>query len=215
MRGILYVEDYTDINILRAWAACLQHPAEKLLKTELMWKPAVFQAREGGTGGRGIKAQEHHEALQLVCDGLPGLALVDGDAHESIQDTEITGTGLQRLRWRRYEIESYLLHPDSLARFVQSVVGEKLANQHIEDMAAYMRSEFPPAVIAEPLGEHPFLSTTKARKHILPPLLEAAGIENLSYTRYHEIASLMNPEEIHPEVAEKLGAICRAFGVAT
>ena len=33
------------------------------------------------------------------------------------------------------------------------------------------------------------------------------------YTRYHEIAALMLPAEIHPEVAEKLDAICQAFGV--
>ena len=215
VRGILYVEDYTDKSILRAWAGCLQHPAEILLTTGLMWKPAVFQAREGGIGVRGIKAQDHYEALRLVRDGLPGLALIDGDAHEGFQDKEITGTGLQRLRWRRYEIESYLLHPDSLARFVESVVGKKLAKQHIEDMATYMRNEFPPAVTENPLGDHEFLRSAKARKHILPPLLEAAGIQNLSYTRYHEIASLMKPKEIHPEVVEKLDAICRAFGVET
>ena len=47
----------------------------------------------------------------------------------------------------------------------------------------------------------------------LPPLLEAAGIHDLPYTHYHEIAQVMLPEEIHPEVTEKLDAICRAFGV--
>ena len=43
--GVLYVEDYTDVNILRAWAARLGHRAENLLTTEVMWKPAVFQTR--------------------------------------------------------------------------------------------------------------------------------------------------------------------------
>ena len=216
-RGILYVEDYTDINILRAWAATLEHRAAGLLNTELMWKPLVFQAQEDrrGTkaGGRGIVARDHFEALQLVCEGLPGLELHDGDARPSVPDTEITGAGLQRLRWRRYEIESYLLHPDTLARFVEAVVGADSAAAHIEDMLRYWRDEFPPAVVRDPFGEHIILNRTKARREILPPLLDAAGLYGLPYTRYHEIAALMRPEEVHPEVVEKLDAICRAFGV--
>ena len=123
VRGILYVEGYTDIAILRAWAARLGHRAETLLTTELMWKPTVFQTRERGVDNPGIRSRDHFDALQLVRDHLPGLELVDGDAHQGIQSNAITGAGLQRLRWRRYEIESYLVHQDALARFVESIVG--------------------------------------------------------------------------------------------
>ena len=213
VRGVLYVEDYTDIAILRAWAARLGHHAETLLTTELMWKPVVFQTRQTGVGNPGIRARDHYDALQLVRDALPGLELVDGDAHQGIQGGAITGAGLQRLRWRRYEIESYLVHQDALARFVESIVGAESAAPHVDDMRAYMRREFPPGVINNPLGDHPFLNGTKARKEILPPVLNAAGIPELPYTRFHEIARVMLPEEIHPEVVEKLDAICRAFGV--
>ena len=217
VRGVLYVEDYTDINILRAWAATLEHRAAGLLNTELMWKPLVFQAQEDrrGTkaGGRGIVARDHFEALQLVREGLPGLELLDGDAHRNIPDTDITGAGLQRLRWRRYEIESYLVHPDALARFVESAVGADSAAAHVEDMLTYWRGAFPPDVVKAPLVDHEYLIEAKARTRLLPPLLEAAGLYGLPYTRYHEIAALMRPEEVHPEVVEKLDAICRAFGV--
>ena len=146
-------------------------------------------------------------------EDLPGLELVDGDARPDIRDSAITGAGLQRLRWRRYEVESYLVHPDSLVRFVESVVGTDSAGPHVEDMLAYWRDEFPPAVVREPLGDHEYLNVTKARTRLLPPLLEAAGLHDLPYTRYHEIAARMLPEEIHPEVVEKLDAVCRAFGV--
>ena len=210
VRGILYVEDYTDINILRAWAAILQHQATGLLNTELMWKPLVFQAQEGRPG---IRARDHFEALQLVREGLPGLELSDGDARPPVPDTEITGVGLQRLRWRRYEIESYLVHPDALARFVEAVVGTDSAAVHVEDMLACWRGAFPPDVVKAPLADHEYLIEAKARTRLIPPLLEAAGLHGLPYTRYHEIAALMLPEEIHPEVVEKLDAICRAFGV--
>ena len=213
VRGVLYVEDYTDINILRAWAERLGHRAETLLITELMWKPAIFQTRERGVHSSGIRARDHFDALRLLRDDLPGLELVDRDAHQGIQGGAITGTGLQRLRWRRYEIESYLLHPDSLARFVESVVGVQSAAPHVEDMLACMRREFPPGLIDDPFGDHFFLNRTKARSEILPPLFEAADIHGLPYTRYHEIAQVMLPEEVHLEGVEKLDAICRAFGV--
>ena len=209
IRGILYVEDYTDLNILRAWAKTLNHRAAGLLTNELMWKPVVFQVQEGRPG---IRARDHFEALQLVREDLPGLELLDGDAHRDVSNTDITGTGLQRLRWRRYEIESYLVHPDALANFVQAVVGVDYA-PHVDDMLDYMQRKFPPDVFDEPLGDHEFLNVTKARTRLIPPLLEAAGIHGLPYTRYDEIAAGMFPEEIHPEVVEKLDAICRAFGV--
>ena len=210
VRGVLYVEDYTDINILRAWATRLGHRAIDLLTTELLWKPVVFQAQEGRPG---IKARDHFAALQLVRDGLPGLEIRDGDALPVIPDTDITGTGLQRLRWRRYEIESYLFHPASLARFVGSLTEADVATTRVADMAAYLRREFPPGVVEDPLGEHEYLNVTKARTRLLPPLLAAAGIHDLPYTRYHEIAEQMDPGEIHPDVVEMLDAICRAFGV--
>ena len=209
-RGILYVEDYTDIDILRAWAARLGHRAERLLTTEVMWKPIVFQTREDGSG---IRARRHFDALQLVREDFPGLELVDGDAHSDIQDSAITGAGLQRLRWRRYEIESYLVHPDALARFVEAEVGADSVGPHVDDMLTYWYDNLPPAVAREPLGDDGYLDIIKARTQLLPSLLEAAGLHGLSYTRYHEIAVRMLPEEIHPEVYEKLDAICHAFGV--
>ncbi len=211
--GVLYLEDYTDIDILRSWAARLNHRAERLLTTEVMWKPTVFQTREHGIKSAGVRARDHFNALRLVREDLPGLELVDGDARPELQGTEITGVGLQRLRWRRYEIESYLVHPDSLVRFVETTVGTKAAVPHVEGMLAYWRDHFPPAVVRDPLGDHEFLNTTKARTRLLPPLLEAAGLSGLPYTRYGEIAAVMCRDEIHPEVIEKLDQICRAFGV--
>ncbi|MDE2975670.1 MAG: AAA family ATPase [Gemmatimonadota bacterium] len=213
VRGVLYVDDYTDIHILRALAARLDHRAGQLLTTEIMWKSAVFQTTDGAAGSRGIRAREHFKALHLVQGDLPGLELQDGDARPPLPETPVAGAGLQRLRWRRYEIESYLLHPDALARFVESAVGAGAAATHVEDMLAYWHDAFPPAVVKSPLGDHEYLNNTKARTKLLEPLLDAAGLHGLPYTRYHEIAETMQPEEIHPEVAEKLDQICLAFGV--
>jgi hypothetical protein len=206
--GVLYLEGHTDLEILRAFARVLNHPAEPLLTTRLFWKPTVADTQPGKPG---IKAREHYDALRLVRD-LPGLELVDGDSHAGIQSTPITGIGFQRRRWRRYEIESYLVHPAALARFVANLVGHAAAGPHVDDLNKYLRDNLPPAVMERPLEDHAFLNNTKARTEILPQALSAAGLPGLPYTRYHEIAAGMAIDEVHPEVRETLDAIVRAFG---
>lgn len=205
--GILYLEGHTDLEILLAFARVLHHPALDLLTTRLFWKPT---GADTAGGGPGVKAREHYDALRLVRD-IPALEIVDGDSHAGVQGTPMTGHGFQRARWRRHEIESYLVHPAALCRFVTRMVGEGAAAPHVAALMDYLTSELPPAIVARPLDDHPYLVTTKARKDILPPALNAAGLPNLPYSRYHEIAGDMLPDEIHPEITEKLDAIVAAF----
>ncbi len=206
--GVLYLEGHTDLEILRAFARALGHPAEALLTTNLFWKPTVADTQPGQPG---IKARDHYAALRLVRD-IPGLELIDGDSHEGVKSTAIVGAGLQCWRWKRYEIESYLIHPEVLARFVSATVGEAGSAQHVADLRTYLGDELPRGVLERPLGNHDYLNSTKARTQILPPALSAAGLPGLPYTRYHEIAALMRPEEVHPDVRETLDVIVRAFG---
>jgi hypothetical protein len=104
------------------------------------------------------------------------------------------------------------VHPAALVRFVASVVGPASAAPHVDDLSTYLRDNLPPAVMDRPLEDHAFLNNTKARTEILPQALSAAGLPGLPYTRYHEIASGMTVDEVHPEVRETLDAIVRAFG---
>jgi predicted ATPase len=208
--GVLYVEDYTDIAILREFARVLGHPAYETLTKALFWKKTVSEPR---TGAAGIRSRDHYEALQLVRPGLPGLELVDGDAHSAVQSTPISGAGLQRLRWRRYEVESYLLHPNAIARFIRGKVGTPLfASAHEADLHKHFEDNYPGAFLKDPFGDAPYLVGTKARTLLLPPALSAGGLPAFPYTRYHEIAAGMKPAEVHPEVTEKLDAIQKAFG---
>ena len=208
--GVLYVEGYTDLEILREWARVLNHPVYQALTTNLFWKQTVAETRPGA---RGVSARDHYDALKLVRDNLPGLQLIDGDAREEIQSTPITGQGFQRLRWKRYEIESYLMHPDAIARFVEQQVGTQAAQPHLEDLRKHFEESYPPAFLRDPFGDYPYLVSSKARTDLLPPALTAAGLPAVPYTRYHEIAAVMLPEEIHPEVKEKLDLIQKAFNL--
>lgn len=80
-----------------------------------------------------------------------------------------------------------------------------------------MEETFTPAFLQDPFKPNPlvdaYLQQRKARTEIIPPILAAAGLHGFHYTRFNEIASVMLPEEIHPEVIEKLDAIQRAFGL--
>lgn len=205
--GVLYTEGHTDLALLRAWSKVLDHPVKGFLESQsLLWKPLLWERREGAPG---IKASDHYQAVQLIRPDIPALILIDGDGRSRAPNTPLTGQGLQRLSWRRYEIESYLFHPQAIARFVEKMLGANPANT--EALHAYLRDAFPAAMIARPLEDHPWLLDTKARTNLLPPILSAAGVHGLEYTEYHRIAEAMLPEEIHPEVREKLDAIVQAF----
>lgn len=205
--GILYLEGHTDLDILRTWAKALDHPSADLLK-QVFWKPTVWETR---TGADGIRAGDHYDALKLVRDDLPGLVLLDGDTRAP--STPITGEGLQRLRWSRYEIESYLLHPEALKRFIGQKVGIDAAAPYLEDLQRHFEETYPPAFLKNPLKDTPYLKNTKARTDLLPPALEAGGLPGFHYTSFYEIAAVMQPKEIHPEVVEKLDQIMEAFGL--
>jgi hypothetical protein len=68
-----------------------------------------------------------------------------------------------------------------------------------------------PGVTEDPLGEHLILEGVKASDRIIPAILNAAGIHGIEKREFYRIAALMLPEEIHPEVIEKLDAIQKAF----
>ncbi len=212
--GVLYVEDYTDLEILRAWAKTLDHLAWPLLTTRLYWHKSVSDARRGG---QGTSSRDHYGTLQLIRNDLPGLEILDRDGNQNLPEKEVVGQGLQRVRWRRYEIESYLVHPEGLTVFVRSQLGPSpLSDDAVSALRGRMQEELGDTFLASPFAPgrlvDAFLLSTKARTEILPGLLDAAGLPGFPYTRYYEIAAAMSPEHIHPEVIEKLDAIVKAFG---
>ena len=81
------------------------------------------------------------------------------------------------------------------------------------DVNKYLEDNWPRAFLNDPLADAGFLIATKARTQLIPPALDAGGLPGIPHTRFHEIAALMKPEEIHREVREKLDAIQRAFGL--
>jgi energy-coupling factor transporter ATP-binding protein EcfA2 len=214
--GVLYFEGYTDLNLLRAWAGVLGHPLADFLNRQPFWKPQVWEPRDEA---RGIRAQDHYNALKLVRADLPGVWLVDADGkRRGIQPSAAPEqAALNRITWSRYETESYLIHPTTLARFIEKKTGTPATGTVESFFSGLFGADFAKQFANKPFEVPPlvdtYLKNTKARTEILGALFTAAGIHGYDYTSYDEIAAVMTPAEIHPEVKEKLDFIQQAFGL--
>ncbi len=67
----------------------------------------------------------------------------------------------------------------------------------------YLKANFPPSALADPLIDSDYLIVTAASKSVLPEFLEKTQTP-LSKKDYFQIAEIMHPDEIHPEVTRKL-----------
>jgi len=193
--NVLYVEDESDLSILRALAAVLGHPFEAFLRD-----PFSVPMR----GRRPADAKAHFFALQAIREDVRGVCLLDGDNRDQ-DDHEVSAEGLVVLRWLRYEIENYLVHPVALLRFVADRVEPELLGYHLRRAAEdLLRDQLPPAVLSNPLADGVTVVAVPASKELLPAFLRAAGMADLHKKDYYQIAAQMLPGEIHPEVTAKL-----------
>ncbi len=189
--SVLYVEGETDQTILAEWARILDHPARRFLD-----RAVVHWLR-----GRSLKeARAHFFAMQAAFSDIRGLCLVDGDNRDE-SDEETTGAGLVVLRWRRYEIENYLLQPEIIKRFVDFELMEPSVDEKFWMQVPHGTDLF---------GDHVSLVRVKASTEFLGPLLESFGKYTPKKDLY-QLATLMKKDEIHPEIREKLDRIAESL----
>ena len=189
--AVLYVEDQSDELVLRAWAKVLDHPMQEFFS----------HAYVHWLGGRNlVRAKEHHFGLYGAFPGIPAVCLLDGDNREA-PSRETTRLGLEVLRWRRYEIENYLFHPDAINRFLDFPLG-------VENVQREFASRILPGT--DLFGDSVNLVRVKGSTEFLMPLLDAVG-RPIAKRDLYLIAEAMTPEEIHPEVVRKLDRMAAAL----
>ena len=196
--GILYAEGKTDIDILRAWATILNHRLLSFLERPF-WRKTAEEKRRFPI--------KHFSAMRLVISDFRGVELCDGDKNKG-GGTRSLPKGMKRLYWERCEVESYLIHPESVVRFVESSGGKEAASK----AEAYMRKRHL-SLYEDPFESSATLRQTKG-KDILSEIMQEAGLV-VKETDYYQIAAQMAKEEIHPEVVEKLDAIADHFNIRT
>lgn len=203
----LYVEDKSDVDLLRAWARVLQHrPALTLLETVNPLANHHYLKTS-----RPHDAFRHFEGLRFLFPDVRGVVLTDRTAQ---------GTGpLPHLMWARREIENYLLVWTALERaflqeasrdahWLQGNPGELFTQNRAQELRDLMTSEFlVAAALTDP--HHVDLANKKASEEILVPFFRKAfaryGLYNsLPKDEFYRIAEQMSPDEVHPDVAAML-----------
>ena len=194
--GILYIEGSTDIPLLREWARVCGHQLLPLLEKPFGWQTAEEE----------WSAVKHFSAMRLMVPALLGVELYDRDKGEYHCPETVT-EGMVRITWKRREIESYLIHAESITRFVR----DKGGKQAEERATQFMKREFPPVVYEAPFELSGYARDIEA-KILLGRIFVKAGLK-IKEVDYYEIAAQMEKDEIHPEVIEILDTISGHFNI--
>ena len=194
--GILYIEGATDIPLLREWARVTRHQLLSFLEKPFGWH----------TAENTWPAVRHFSAMRLMVPELLGVELHDRDEKEYHSPETVT-SGMIRIIWKRREIESYLIHPEAITRFVEDKGGRQAA----ERATQYMKREFPIVLYEAPFELSGYASDVKA-KNLLGRIFHEARLR-IREADYFQIAAEMTIDEIHPEVIEKLDAIAEHFNL--
>ena len=191
--AVLYVEGTSDQSILREWAQILRHPAAQFFE-----RPFIRPL-----GGQRLRdARDHLFALQAVVPKIPAVCLLDSDDRGEVP-SDIGPQGLTILRWHRYEIENYLLHPATIKRFINFPLQDSQVDDEFDSLIPHGTDLF---------GDHVALAKIKASDQFLIPLLRRMGVPTPK-NRMYLLAATMTIDEIHPEVIEKLDTIAEKFGI--
>ena len=196
--GVLYVEGESDFELLKAWARVLEHPMLPWFETRPYWR--------SNQGRHPKEARHHFFASRAIRPELSGFLLLDGD-NRGLRDRELLAAGLEIARWERYEIESYLMHPEALERYVSEDRGPVCASAGMD----YLRDELPPAVWKAPLAQNDWMRGAPVSKGLLPDFFDKCGMD-LPKREYYLIAEQMRSNEVHPDVKRMLDRIAAAVG---
>lgn len=200
-RRLLYLEGPTDIQLLRSWAGILEHRCLPFFERTTPVETAQREKKHF--------AMAHFYAMQTLIPQVQGVQLLDGDKSKP----EDTASGrkplLETLFWERKEIQSYLLHPDSVTRYLQS----RTSGDNVAKARQYMKDNLPPKFLEAPGGELPF-SGNFVVKEFFSKLFQEAGLSLPGDKDYLCMAEQMEASEIHPEVCEKLDQIADHLGLA-
>ena len=144
----------------------------------------------------------HFYAMRTLIPQVQGVQLLDGDKSKPEDTSSGRKPLLETLFWERKEIQSYLLHPDSVIRYLQS----RASSDNVAKAQQYMKDNLRPKFFEAPDGELPFLGDF-AIKEFFSKLFQEAGLPLPRDKDYLSMAEQMKASEIHPEVCNNLDQI--------
>lgn len=234
---VLYVEGGTDVDMLRALAEHLDHPAIKLWDERINsfyvqnnYPDQGMNAElERVEGGFGVTPQQHFNGLRNLLPQLKGLAILDNDGRDrkGIQDGP-----LKISYWKRYEAENYFITPDVLRAYArahyadlelfdgfQQDIDEVLNDLILEQVFDGLLADFQAWVNATPEVAR-VLWEAKTERRKLSTFAEEffrrlaqqlSGQMLLKKGELHRLVGYVNPLSISAEVIDKLDLLVDLF----
>lgn len=202
MGWVLYLEGSTDLEALRILATKAHPAAARALE-----RPFVCYVMN-----QAEKARTHFFGLREAYPALRGLALFDNTPDVTPQ----TGSPLKELKLNRRELENYFCSPAILQKWVeQSTLADDLFGRaELANRRAAMEQAITGNTIPLALNDpsHSFWRTNKVSDEYLPAVFgsffKQLGLPNsMNKSDYGQLARLLRPEEIDPELLRVLDAI--------
>ena len=209
---VLYLEGSTDLAILRAFAERLDYKQAM----ECLARPFVHYV-----GNQPSEVRKHFQGLREAVGRLQAVAIFDRLERPLPDDLGATG-----LTWRKREIENYFCGRETLEAYAERSAAEATPGPLFSDAEAQRRLEAMRGSIHDleaaltTLGkESSWDPNAKVSDDFLTPLFQnyfkRLGIPNLMAKKnFYELASVVPPGKIDPEIREKLDAIVRTAELA-
>ncbi|MFH1672266.1 MAG: AAA family ATPase [Pseudomonadota bacterium] len=198
---VLYLENSTDLDILKSFAKRLNHEAQNYLDMPFVRYVETNLPQ---------RAEAHFFGLREAKTDLVGIAVFD-----RLDKPLTTEKGLTELMWQRREIENYFCMEDVLLAYARYDLRDDLfGNAEKEHRLKVMREVIKEVSAAlETLGKGtPWSKDIKASDEFLDPLFKkyfqklALPLE-LRKSSYQLLAGFVPIEKIDPEITIKLDAI--------
>ena len=197
---VLYVEDSTDLAILKAFARILEHPAQAVLEMPFVHYVSTNLPQ---------KSRDHFHGLREAKNDLVGIAIFD-----RLERPLQSGDNLTEIMWERREIENYLCTQEVLyAWAVHNVADDLFGIAEREKRKQAMEKAIAEVTHLLEIDEKsPWSPDVKATDEVLDRIFrlffKEVGLP-LSFRKrdYHLLANFLLKDQLAPAISEKLDAI--------
>lgn len=197
---VLYVEDSTDLAILKAFAKILAHPSQELLDMPFVHYVSTNLPQ---------KSRDHFNGLREAKNDLVGIALFD-----RLDRALHTSESLNEMMWARREIENYLCTHEVLHAWAGHDVNDDLFGiaERGKRQQAMEKAIAEVTHLLEIDEKSPWSPDVKATDEVLDRVFRLFFKEMglpLTFRKrdYHLLAGFLLRQQIEPEIVEKLDAI--------